>query len=259
MVGTFTIALPTSLTGFAPDLTVTSASVDWREVIEGEDGPRRDYVIRVPDFIFDVTRRVNDETAYRINSDGTLSCADGPPEPGCIAIVLESPHKDEFDGQGGRALGPLRSPAVRLQMQKHLPHLIATVQQRLGRPLVGRSIALVNAVQYQASLHAIMRDFKGKLRGGVRTLIWKRIFREGGAAEFDVRLNGYNPYVVLLATTGVVRSNVRTLIASETRRWSWGEVNYHPSYWGRSAPQLRGQFRRGSSSEPRQYPSWPPA
>jgi hypothetical protein len=111
----------------------------------------------------------------------------------------------------------------------------------MGEPLVGRSIALVNAVQYQTSLQAIMRDYNGRLRSGVRTPVWKAFFKKGGRADLLSRLERYEPRVVLLATTGTVRSDVRVSLAAGSTS-PWMEVDYHPSYWGRSAPSLCGDL-----------------
>ena len=73
MIDRFKIDLPTSLTGFAPDLTFTSRSADWREVIAGKNGPRQSLSIKVPNFIFEPTHRVADEIAFCINEKGDVA------------------------------------------------------------------------------------------------------------------------------------------------------------------------------------------
>lgn len=241
----FTINLPTSLTGFAPNIRFTNRSVGWQEVCADY---RQGNEIIVPDFVFSSTRKVDDETAYRFTGNGDFVCERGAPSPGAVVIVLESPHKDEFKGQVGAAIGPLRNDAVRKQVCCHLPRLLRDLATKLRSPLLGKKIVLMNAIQYQASLQSIMRDFEGKLRSGVRTAVWKQIYKSGGEADFLERLNSYQPHAVILATTQVVRKNVRTTLERQHHAWPWAEIDYHPSVWGRAQPSLMANFHPARNS-----------
>lgn len=246
MTTLFRIFLPTGLTGFGPDCALESVSRDWLQIMGGEAGYRSGEIVNVPDQIFGIDRRVNDERAYRIGRNGSIYIDHGEVEAGSVVLLLESPHKDEFDGPRGRAVGPLRNPAVRAFLAKHLPALIRDTESRLGRSLEGMSVTLANAVQYQASLQSLMKDYYGPLRSGVRTPVWNAIFRSGGRVDLVSRLDSYKPSVVLVAPTGKVRSAVQRAITPHMRTWPWIDVSYHPSYWGRRVPKLIGALNPAS-------------
>lgn len=239
----FSVRLPTALTGFAPDCVITSASRDWLDVAEGDGGWRTGEAIQVPDRIFEDSRRVRDELAYRIRTDDVLQSDRGDPESGGVVLLLESPHRDEFDGRGGPAIGPLRNRDVRKTLEKHLPSLIRKAELSLKRSLVGKPVILVNAVQYQASLQSLMVDYGGSLRSGVRTPVWRAVFDNGGSQDLLTRLDRYEPALVLLAPTKVVRPAVIRAIRRHDRRWPWLGVNYHPSYWTIRPPRIDGTLQ----------------
>lgn len=238
----FRILLPAHLTGFAPNLEFGSTSRAWMKVKEGEGGWRSGEVIRVPDQLFDETRRVKDEKAYRIGPDCALECERREPERGGVALLLESPHKEEFDGQGGEAIGPLRNKQARKSLEAHLPRLLRQVEQLLGQTLERKAVNLVNAVQYQTSLQSGMLDYEGPLQSCVRTPVWGQLFRNGGAGNMLDRLDLCEPEVVLVAPTGEVRKAVKRAIRGHQNSWPWIEVNCHPSIWTRCYPELSSQL-----------------
>lgn len=246
----FRICLRTSLTGFAADLVLASDCRQWDQVPATPAGARTGCVIEVPDFVFDSSRCVADEKAYRIVAGHRIVPEQGRPEQGSVAIILESPHRDEFAGRGGEAIGPLRNQEVRDCFEFHLPRIISATAGRLGTSLVGASVSLVNAVQYQTSLQSLMRDYEGALQAGIRTPVWNAIFRNGGSSEFLDRLRAYRPRVLLVATTYPVRKAVRRALARDSAGAPWIEVNYHPSWWRVAAPDLLGELHRPSGARP---------
>jgi hypothetical protein len=244
----FRILLPAHLTGFAVDLEFGSTSRAWTKVKEGDGGWRSGEVIRVPDQLFEEARRVEDEKAYRIVSDCMLECERGEPEPGGVALLLESAHKEEFDGQGGAAIGPLRNKQAGKSLEAHLPRLLREVEQLVDRTFEGEALNLVNVVQYQTSLQSLMTEFEGPLQSGVRTPVWGQLFRNGGAGNMLDRLDLYKPAVVLVAPTGEVRRAVNKAIGGHQNSWPWIDVDCHPSYWTRRFPALGSQLYRASAA-----------
>ncbi len=193
----FEIFLPISRAGFGSDRTICSFSAGWLNVRPGRDGWRNDRKIEVPGQVFDATHRVDDQVAYRIEADCSIVRACDGPEIGDVVLLLESPHRDEFDGRGGRAIGPLRNAKVRAKVELYLPDLLRGVQERLGRSLAGRGVRLVNAVQYQTSLQSLMIDYDAKLQSGVRTPVWRAVFDNGGSQDMLARLGRFDDLVRL--------------------------------------------------------------
>ncbi|MEG8027720.1 hypothetical protein [Sphingomonas aerolata] len=242
MVTTFEIRLPTSLAGFAPDQTFYSASAGWLKVRSGCDGWRDGDAITVPDYVFDRAHQVDDELAYRIGAGCAIEREKGGPEAGGVVMLLESPHRDEYDGQSGIAIGPLRNKESRDYLERYLPSLLKVAEGRLGRSLEGLGVNLVNAVQYQTSLQALMTDYGGRLQDGVRTRVWKTIFASGGDGDMLARLDRYDPGIVLAAPTKVVWNAIRREFDGHSRRWPWLRVDSHPSCWKRRVPKIEGRL-----------------
>ncbi len=240
MVTTFEIRLPTSLAGFTADQTFYSTSAGWLKVRSGSDGWRNGDVISVPDHVFDQAHRVDDELAYRIGAGCAIERAGGGPKPGGVVLLLESPHRDEFDGRGGSAIGPLRNEKARQYLERYLPSLLKVVEGRLGQSLEGLGVNLVNAVQYQASLQALMTDYGGGLQATVRTGVWRNIFASGGDRDMLARLDRYEPSIVLAAPTKAVWNAIKREFNDHARRWPWLRVDSHPSCWAWRVPRIEG-------------------
>lgn len=240
MVTTFEIRLPTSLAGFAPDQTFYSTSAGWLKVRAGSDGWRDGDVISVPDHVFDQAHRVDDELAYRIGAGCAIEREKGGPESGGVVMLLESPHRDEYDGCGGSAIGPLQNVKARNSLERYLPGLLKVAEDRLGRSLEGRGVNLVNAVQYQASLQALMNNYGGGIQAAVRTGVWRNIFASGGDRDMLARLDRYEPSLVLAAPTKVVWNAIKREFDDHARRWPWLRVDCHPSCWAWRVPSIEG-------------------
>jgi hypothetical protein len=210
--------------------TVSSVSLEWEAVRCGENGFRRGNWIEVPDWLVDAEHRVDDEAAYLVNDYYILApCDDTIIRPGCVALVLESPHRCEFDGATGIALGPLRKKGSRDLLERHLPRLLGEASVFASSTLVGRQVVLVNAVQYQASLNMLMRERSKGLKKAVRDETWGVMFGMGGADDLLRRLNRYAPVLVLLAPTSGVKQVLTDAIQHED--WPWVQIDRHPSGW----------------------------
>ena len=105
----YVISLPIPFGGCARRATVYSVSRQWEAVSDCTNGFRQGSRIEVPNWLVDAEHRVDDEATYRVTGSHILATCDDPAIlPGCVALVLESPHRSEFDGETGIALGPLK-------------------------------------------------------------------------------------------------------------------------------------------------------
>jgi hypothetical protein len=176
-------------------------------------------------------------TAYRW-VDGDLEAVDETVDirPGCIMLVAESPHIHEFKGQ--RPVAPLRNPATRARLRKHLPRLIAAASAALRLRLQRADVALANPVQFQASLHHLMSNPAIPLQACVRDAVWKEMFaREEVRCDFRNRIRAAAPAMIIVATTSGVRSALLRFV--NDLAIPYAVVNRHPSSWNRGTRVLR--------------------
>jgi hypothetical protein len=200
--------------------------------------------IRVPDAWVGRSARVDDEARYVIAADGTLRLEPSVIQAGGVALVLESPHKDEFDANQV-AVGPLSNPSSQRLLERHLPGLLERAADASGQDFSGRQLVLVNAVQYQCSLQSLMRPEVKALQRCVRDAVWLTLFASGGAEDLIGRLGFYRPAAVLLAPTRMVRQTLARRIGEAPRPWPWVLASSHPTAW------------RSNQSRPRPLPLHP--
>lgn len=95
------VHLPSRFAGHEHGAWLRSRSGQWAG-LRDEFRSARGYT--VPDWLFDGAHRVQDEAAYLIGPDCNITPTRSPAiRRGAVVVVLESPHKDEFDGPGGCA------------------------------------------------------------------------------------------------------------------------------------------------------------
>jgi hypothetical protein len=187
----------------------------------------------------DAKHRVDDETAWTIGHDEELTDAPGPAiMPGSVIVVLESPHKSEFDGCGGVALGPLRLNVNRQQFRHHAPDLLRQAADWAKVDLAGRPLVLANSVQYQTSLQALRTKFNSRIDTVVRDAVWTELFIAGGDDDLVRRLAQYRPALVLLASTRFSVPLLTERLSHTERDWPILLVNEHPSCWWRYPPMV---------------------
>ena len=108
-----------------------------------------------------------------------------PIETSLLVLILESPHRDEFD-DGLRAVGPAAGSTGR-NLRAYLR--AATARARIvPRLQQSRTVYLMNAVQYQCSMVGRNRRVPAKLWKPHRDHTFRRLWVEGGKADFEVRL-----------------------------------------------------------------------
>ncbi len=193
----------------------------------------------LPDDQFSAHRRVPDDQHPRfVWKDGGLY--PGPtraPRSGGIIVLVESPHKDEFqDGGRGEALGPLRRKLTNSHLKKHLPGLLDEAARRLDIGLREVDVVVVNSVQYQASLAACYRTPRTPLLKDLRNDTWRALFRKRPIRDdLACRIQKLKPVLILVAATRDVQPCVGSFVAGTGSRYL--EVDRHPSGWAKQ-PQI---------------------
>lgn len=98
-----------------------------------------------------------------------LTALERPTNVPCVLLVLESPHKDEFGESPGPAKGRTGKNIIRYLRQA--PKF---------RDKDNFGLVLLNAVQFQCSL--------GKRTSVYRDAVFRDVWKEGGRADFESRL-----------------------------------------------------------------------
>ena len=144
-----------------------------------------------------------------------------------IAVVLESPHKDEYNA--GVPLGPARGTTGRLFDSKFQNIFSQSV---LNRHYLSTTydVILINGVQFQCSLGLPLSNSNNKLN---RDANWLNIFNNhGGSADIVDRLQSLNPALIInLCTKGY--SNLQMILDRRLRFALSYPYTYgtHPSTW----------------------------
>lgn len=143
-----------------------------------------------------------------------------------IVVVLESPHKDEYD-PSFQPLEPLTGS--RRVFRAHLPSVLREISRRV-QGLRG-IVVLSNPVQYQASLARILDS--EKIVPAIRDAMWKELY---GIArirqDFLGRLRSYEPRVVINACTAKVKPQItEDILQSGIAIAAHIVETGHPSLW----------------------------
>lgn len=161
-----------------------------------------------------------------------------------ILIVIESPHKDEYDesdekflplapangATGVNFLQYFASPCLNVVLDKLINQFNLNLDESKTY-----SICFVNPVPFQASLHFIFKDdhfkddhFKEKFKEKV----WKVLFTYCNV-WFTERVRSYNPSIIINACTCNLKNHVKDAIDAP-----YSQINcnnklnaYHPSSW----------------------------
>lgn len=178
---------------------------------------------------------IKDKTKRQSNSD-TLQNED----ISVMAIVLESPHKDEFDNN--QAIGPAIGTTGN-NIEKYLPKEILDYLARGDEKIPsGRyKVLLINAIQYQCSLGT----YTNKYRDKIFSKMWKsqNINKENeDKNDFCNRLESHNPKVVINCCTKgkfknkEIKKHLRKLVQNKISEYCNGKNILelrasHPSRW----------------------------
>ena len=194
-----------------------------RQVRDGDD-------LHVVDF-FGVNNRVPDVSRYRIGSDRKpvhhcdiselhqLQQLQQLRRNGSIVLLLESPHKDEYqlgnincpiapaNGTTGENIHRCLSAVLSDIRAKHIE--VRPSESELLLP--GRHVIISNPIQFQMSLHAIHgRSVRDRPWNTLRDNVWKTLWNDQDEHVkqcFLGRLNTYNPRLIINACTGELTPN----------------------------------------------------
>jgi hypothetical protein len=152
---------------------------------------------------------------------------------GGVVLLVESPHKDEFEGATREPLGPLRQSQTRRNLSTHLSRSIESAEA--PRPDV--DVVIANPVQFQASLVDFMVDLTVGLRPCIRNTVWKSLFSDDAVKrDFASRMRAYSPSLVVLAPTYELKRWVLNAVRDLSLPSCRLVQTTHPSYWHRVTP-----------------------
>lgn len=144
-----------------------------------------------------------------------------------IVLLLESPHKDEYeynDDRIGRRKAPASGSSGR-NINRYLHNVLSHINEDSIVP--HSHVIISNPVQFQASLHAIHRlSIKG-WRKTLRDNVWRTLWDEPMIKQgFRHRLLTYRPSLIINACT----ASLKCLVSGELPNLPRCEVG-HPAYW----------------------------
>ena len=154
-----------------------------------------------------------------ISEIATQSC-------GTIALVLESPHTEEFYSNGN-PIGPAMGKTGE-NISKYLLHILK------NKNIKGKyKVILVEAVSFQCS------NGESPINSQKRDKVFQDIWKNGGEKDFIQRLNTYNPEIVINACTGGIGKinsgkTLNSLVHNTLKKESYKKYFYtaHPcSIW----------------------------
>ena len=223
--------------------------------VHSEDGHHR---IRG---LFDCDKRVPDTDSYRIErAEGggmSISARNDVPVTGCtggalagedsspgvrpyratLVVLLESPHRDEFD-QAGEAISP-RFPAMGAtgtNLRKRLVDVIRSapgLEDAMACQLPVR-VVLCNPIQFQASLWAVgAKRLRKEYRQLLKLMVWCALWNvESIRCDFLARLRLANPNWILngCVLQGGLNWEIRSFLTNKVEDADiYGTV--HPAGW----------------------------
>lgn len=178
--------------------------------------------------------RVREDIEYHENL--TASGVRGTKLDNVIAIVLESPHKNEF-GVNGLPKGPAMGTTGNFFSRNNRGFIDFVSNSSVSYILNGiYKLIYVNSVQYQTSLGMSLK--KNSNRNN-RDNIWLSVFnKDGGDIDLKKRINALKPELIInLCTKGV--KNLQLYVdntISAPYKYTFGT---HPSTWNFSYAYIK--------------------
>jgi len=233
----YTFVTRVEFNGFCLDLRIVSCGRSPAPInscyLEGT-------IVSVPADHFLWANRVRDEVVYVWNGTSIvpsdIKLDPLLPKPGCVVVVLESPHRSEYRVGPFEPIGPLRDPLSRNRLHEYLPRVLS----KIGGIEKDTDIVICNPVPYQTSMDRIMVGYQ-KLQSPIRNAVWKALYTKGFQKDFESRITAYKPSVILNACTGgkskwglkeTVRKTLIHLRAVEgVNSFRLITCSHHPSIW----------------------------
>ena len=135
-----------------------------------------------------------------------------------IVILLESPHKNEFQKK-------LTAPALG-ETGERLSLYLETLLKKEHIATAQSKLFLVNAIQYQCSL--------GFSTNCVRNHVFNYLFeKQEFKDDLKNRINIHFPKIIIIATTSFCREKIKKWILEEynAQEFAIYEADSHPSVW----------------------------
>ncbi|MBP8232111.1 MAG: hypothetical protein KAY22_07385 [Rhizorhabdus sp.] len=235
----FTVTFPD---GKTEDVEKENSSDQWANIHSDFRKTRSNAnFVYLPPSHFHYSKRVLD--VVRMNGGKTVSVESMAGKlRGCVVLVVESPHKDEYSRQGSVWIPGEPLTGARSKLDQYLPDAINCA----GPSFSDKNVVLCNPVQLQASLAELMQNKAIGLQRDIRNLVWRRLFRIPAIkCDFKDRIQSYQPSLILVGTTGELAGPVFTAlrgIGAMVR-----QVSPHPSWWSNSKPPIVREFLRPRS------------
>ena len=174
------------------------------------------------------TSRINID--YITNTNGIDSINNTLTDP--IVVVLESPHKYEYDPITGMALGPAMGTTGTLFIQ----HFASILSRSSNISLINGNrydVVLVNAIQYQCSLGLPLSGKSNRANKQQRDNYFIASLSNPNNNDFIRRISAINPFAVInLCTIGLsdLQKEVENQLNNSTIKKN-RTTGYHPSNW----------------------------
>lgn len=182
---------------------------------------------------FNDTKRVPDVIRYCINgieAQPVCEVVVGGQQPqNGFVLVLESPHKSEYNREGEGQRPAIGNTGDRIC--EYLNCVLHQIAEHCREDVEEcQYVILANAIQYQASLHG---THGGKytldhLKNAVLPVMWSD---QHVQCDFLSRLEQYQPRTILNARTKLLSPWISALIRNHYPTTSLYEI-HHPSSWG---------------------------
>ncbi len=161
--------------------------------------------------------------------------------PKHIVLLLESPHKDEYDENLNPLAPALGDTGTKLTNMLH--HVFNLNKEKLNLIENEYRIILVNPIQYQTSLNYLFENPNEKINKSLRNKVWKKIWEnEEIKKDFLNRILKLNPSIIFNGCTKELKSSVNEdlkKISTELNNCKIFQI-HHPSSW--NIPELTEQF-----------------
>lgn len=155
-----------------------------------------------------------------------------------LVLVLESPHKDEYDENGNplRPANGITGNKIKLKLADYITKFCSTFKPKLDEKMV-YTVWIVNAIQVQTSCCSKFKDKKDYnkkwrlLRNNVFKCLWsKEDDCFGLKADLKQRLDSLNPTIIINCVTGGTKksSSLKMLVEDVIK---CGNYLPHPSSW----------------------------
>lgn len=169
---------------------------------------------------FGEINRVPDVSRYHIGDNGQLihhcdvpeSRLQRQPQLRSIVLLVESPHKDEYQfGNINCPIAPANGASGR-NIHRCLRRVLSCIEAmhiEAGLIVPGCHVVISNPIQFQTSLHAIHgTPLSNEHAMTLRNDVWRALWNEGEGVSgyiklcFRVRLYTYRPSLIINACTG---------------------------------------------------------